>query len=56
MLLNKNLGISLVIVEHRVMECLKISSHFIGMKMGEVFGKINVVSNFDHKEISSVFV
>lgn len=55
-LLNNKLGISLVIVEHRIMECLKISSHFVGLKMGEVFSKINAVSNFDHKEISSVFV
>jgi branched-chain amino acid transport system ATP-binding protein len=55
-LLNDNLGITLVIVEHSVTECLKFVSHFIGMKMGKIFRKLIVIDGIEHKELSSVFI
>lgn len=55
-ILNDGLGITQLIVEHRVTECLKFANHFIGMKMGEIFKKLIVIGDFDNNELSSVFV
>ena len=43
--LNETLGITLVIVEHRVKECLEIANSVIGMKLGDVFTRIKIIPN-----------
>jgi len=52
--LNETLGITLVIVEHRVKECLEIASHLIGMKMGAIYRKMN--TSINSKELDSIFI
>lgn len=54
--INQKSGISLLIVEHRVKECLKISNRVIGLKFGKVFSQTEVNSMFDSDELNSVFV
>lgn len=54
--INQNGGISLVIVEHRVKECLSMANRIIGLKLGTVFIELEVSSSFKINQISSVFV
>jgi len=55
-LLNQKNGITLVIVEHRVKECLRIANRVISLKLGRIFSEVEVDRNFDIKELNSVFV
>ncbi|MBV5303098.1 MAG: ATP-binding cassette domain-containing protein [Chlorobium sp.] len=43
--LNRQNEITLVIVEHRVKECLEFSNRMVGMKLGNVFMRINIIPN-----------
>ncbi|MBK8245302.1 MAG: ATP-binding cassette domain-containing protein [Saprospiraceae bacterium] len=54
--LNHANGITLLIVEHRVKECVPIANRIIGLKLGKVFRESEVKANFDIKELNSVFV
>ena len=42
--LHELLGVTLMIVEHRVKECLEIANRVIGMKLGKVFDELEVVT------------
>lgn len=54
--LNQKSGITLLIVEHRVKECIKIANRVIGLKLGRVFSETGVDSNFNISELNSVFI
>ncbi|MCX6152535.1 MAG: ATP-binding cassette domain-containing protein [Candidatus Kapabacteria bacterium] len=54
--LNMEHLMTLIIVEHRVKECLKIADIFIGLKLGKIFINKKVDLNFEINEINSVFV
>jgi ABC-type branched-subunit amino acid transport system ATPase component len=51
----ENGGTTLLIVEHRVKECLKIANSVIGMKLGKVFSEIDVTTTFDTIMLNSIF-
>lgn len=55
-LLNQESGITLLIVEHRVKECLRIANRVIGLKLGKVFSEAEVNANFGINQLNSVFV
>jgi branched-chain amino acid transport system ATP-binding protein len=54
--INQKSGITLLIVEHRVKECLRIANRVIGLKLGKVLSDSAVNGNFDNKELNPVFV
>ena len=54
--LNEVNGITLLIVEHRIKECVKIANRIISLKLGKVFSESEVNSNFNINELNSVFV
>ncbi len=53
---NKIFSTTLVIVEHRIKECLQIANKVIGLKLGSVYSKDKIDNCFDIKEINSVFI
>lgn len=55
-MLNDKSGITLLIVEHRVKECMILANKFIGLKLGRVFNTALVNTSFDVTELNSVFV
>jgi branched-chain amino acid transport system ATP-binding protein len=55
-ILNVKNGITLLIVEHHVKECLCIASRVISLKLGRVFGEKFVDGTFNITELNSVFV
>src|SRR3990167_1480706 len=48
--LNEGSGITLLIVEHRVKECLGIANRVIGLKLGRVFSETEVNVNYNINE------
>jgi ABC-type branched-subunit amino acid transport system ATPase component len=54
--LNETEGITLLIVEHRVKECLQISNRVISLKLGSVFSNFEINTKFDINELNSVFI
>jgi branched-chain amino acid transport system ATP-binding protein len=54
--LNERLGITLVIVEHRVKEFINIASHIIGMKIGGICRQMSTNSSLNRIELDSVFI
>jgi branched-chain amino acid transport system ATP-binding protein len=54
--LKENGGATLLIVEHRVKECLKIANSVIGMKLGKVFSEVDVTTTFDNIMLNSIFL
>jgi len=54
--LNRENGITLLIVEHRVKESLPIANRIIGLKLGMVFSEMEVNSNFEVNQLNSVFI
>lgn len=54
--LNHKTGITLLIVEHRVKECLTLADRVIGLKLGKVFSEAKMNSNFEINKLHSVFV
>lgn len=56
MALNRENGITLLIVEHRVKESSPIANRIIGLKLGKVFSETEVNSNFEVNQLNSVFI
>ena len=54
--LNENFEIALLIVEHRIKECLKIANRVISLKLGEVFNDFESSANFNIDKLNAVFV
>lgn len=54
-LLNRKYGTTLLIVEHRVKEMIRISDKIIGFKLGRLFSEFEVSKSFDTRELNSVF-
>ncbi len=54
--LNEKSGITLLIVEHRVKECVRIANKIIGLKLGKVFNELVVNGTFNTNELNPVFV
>ena len=54
--LNEKSGITLLIVEHRIKECLRIANRVIGLKLGRIFSKVEVNANYNINELNSIFV
>lgn len=55
-ILNEKTGITLLIVEHRVKECIKVADRLIGLKLGKIFLEESVKQGFDLKMLNEVFV
>jgi branched-chain amino acid transport system ATP-binding protein len=54
--LNEKKGVILLIVEHRVKECLEIADMVIGLKVGKIFLQKEVLAGFNAEELHPVFV
>jgi branched-chain amino acid transport system ATP-binding protein len=54
--LNEKNGITLLIVEHLVKECLQIANRVIGLKLGRVFSKFEIDTNFDYNQLKQVYI
>lgn len=54
--LNHNQGITFLVVEHRVKECLTIANRVIGLKLGKVFSETEVNSNFVINQLNPVYI
>lgn len=54
--LNHKNEITLLVVEHRVKECVRIANRVIGLKLGKIFSETVVNSNFEVNQLNSVFV
>lgn len=54
--LNYKSGITLLVVEHRVKESLRIAKRVIGLKLGKVFNELDVNQTFNITELNSIFV
>jgi branched-chain amino acid transport system ATP-binding protein len=54
--LNNEKEITLLIVEHRVKECLTIANKVIGMKLGKLYTENEVDQSFNIQELNSVFI
>jgi branched-chain amino acid transport system ATP-binding protein len=55
-ILNEKRGITLLIVEHRVKESLRIANRVIGLKLGRVFFESVVNTTFSINQLQPVFV
>lgn len=54
--LNKNLGTTILIVEHSIKESVKIADRVVGLKLGKIFYDNVINDNFQLNELNSVFV
>lgn len=54
--LNEKNGITLLLVEHRIKECLGIANRIIGLKLGKVYSEMEVNVNFEINQLNSVFI
>jgi branched-chain amino acid transport system ATP-binding protein len=54
--LNNKSEVTLLLVEHRIKETLRIADRMIGLKLGRVFKEIEVTTPFDISDINVVFV
>jgi len=54
--LNKQCGITFIIVEHRIKECAYLANRLIGLKLGRIYIETEINSNFNLKELNSLFV
>ncbi len=55
-LLSENRKVALLIVEHRVKECLKIADRIVGLKLGEICFDSKVNDSFDLGRLNSVYI
>jgi ABC-type branched-subunit amino acid transport system ATPase component len=55
-LLNENNGITFLIVEHRIRECLQIVNKAFGLKLGNIFSETQIDKDFNINRLNSVFV
>jgi len=56
LLLKEKKEITLVVVEHRVKECLQVANRVIGLKLGKVFCEVENGERFEINELNSIFV
>jgi len=56
LLLKKKKDITLIVVEHRVKECLQVANRIVGLKLGKVFCEVENGVGFDVNELNSLFV
>lgn len=54
--LNEESGVTLVIVEHRIKEAIRITNRVLSLKLGRVFSESKVCSSFDINELNPVFI
>ena len=54
--LNEQNEVTLIVVEHRIKEALKITNRVLSLKLGKVFKESEVNLTFDINELNSVFV
>ncbi|MCG3167809.1 MAG: High-affinity branched-chain amino acid transport ATP-binding protein LivF [Bacteroidia bacterium] len=54
--LNQKSGITLLIVEHRVKESIRIANRIIGLKLGKILNQMEVNEKFNVIEMNSIFV
>jgi branched-chain amino acid transport system ATP-binding protein len=54
--LNEKIGITLVIVEHRVKECLEIANKVVGLKMGKIFSQFKSDKKVNSNELELIFL
>lgn len=54
--LNEQNGVTLIVVEHRIKEAIRITNRVLSLKLGKVFKASEVNSTFDINELNSVFV
>ena len=54
--LKDKMGIVLLIIEHRVKECLKIADKIIGLRLGRVHYKAKIDAEFNVNVISPLFI
>ena len=54
--INKKGDITLMIIEHRVKECITIATKLIGLKLGRVFTEIEINQPFDIHKLHPIFV
>ena len=54
--LNNKSEVTLLIVEHRIKECLQIINRIIGLKLGKVFNEMEVSGHFNMNELNPVFI
>lgn len=55
-MLNQKTGITLLIVEHRVKECIGIVHRVISLKLGRIFSVSEVAQNFNIHQLHETFV
>ncbi|MFA6128219.1 MAG: ATP-binding cassette domain-containing protein [Bacteroidales bacterium] len=55
-MLNVRNGITLLIVEHRVKECLRIVNKVIGLKLGRIFSKVEINTSFAISDLNDIFI
>ncbi|MFM7857713.1 MAG: hypothetical protein ACKO96_38780, partial [Flammeovirgaceae bacterium] len=54
--LNFKSGVSLLIIEHRIKECLALVNRLISLKFGKVFNEFQIKGTFDIDKLQTVFV
>lgn len=54
--INEQNGVTLIVVEHRIKEAIRITNRVLSLKLGKVFTASEVNSTFDINELNSVFV
>ncbi|MBL7884282.1 MAG: ATP-binding cassette domain-containing protein, partial [Bacteroidia bacterium] len=54
--LNEQNGVTLIIVEHRIKDVIKISNKVLSLKLGKVFRELETNLTFDVSELNSVFI
>lgn len=54
--LNKKSGITLLLVEHRVLESLRIVDRVIGLKLGKIFPLHETTSSIDIRTLNPLFI
>ncbi len=54
--LNEEGSATLLIVEHRIKECIAITHKVIGLKLGKVYNEVVINEQFNSSELNSVFI
>lgn len=54
--LNEKHKVTILIVEHKIKECLTIANRLIALKHGKVFGEYPVKPNFNHSQLKEILL
>ncbi|HWZ22579.1 MAG TPA: ATP-binding cassette domain-containing protein [Cytophagaceae bacterium] len=54
-LLNQRNGVTLLVIEHRIRECLQIANKIIGLKLGKIFSESDINNTFNINQLNSIF-